>query len=117
MTAHPASASTTDSLDGAVRFDRGLVRRYDGPGPRYTSYPPAPAFQESFGPSEHAALLAASARGGAPLSLYVHIPFCATRCLFCGCNVVISRDRGRGGPYVELLEREMALAAAPLDAG
>lgn len=97
-------------------FDRGLVRKYDGPGPRYTSYPPAPAFQESFGPAEHAGLLAASARDGAPLSLYVHIPFCATRCLFCGCNVVISRDRGWGGRYLPLLEREMELAAGPLGA-
>ena len=103
-------------MSEAVRFDRGLVRRYDGPGPRYTSYPPAPAFHDSFGPAEHAGLLAASARDGKPLSLYVHIPFCATRCLFCGCNVVISRDRGWGARYLPLLEREMELAAEPLDA-
>jgi oxygen-independent coproporphyrinogen III oxidase len=103
-------------VNEAERFDRGLVRRYDGPGPRYTSYPPAPVFQESFGPAEHAGLLAASARDGKPLSLYFHIPFCATRCLFCGCNVVISRDRGWGGRYLPLLEREMELAAAPLEA-
>lgn len=99
-----------------VHLDRRLVRKYDGPGPRYTSYPPAPAFQESFGPAEHAALLAASARGGAPLSLYVHVPFCATRCLFCGCNVVVSRDRGWGERYLPLLEREMELAADGLGA-
>ena len=97
-------------------FDRGLVRKYDTPGPRYTSYPAAPAFREGFGPAEHGDLLAASARGGAPLSLYVHLPFCATRCLFCGCNVVISRDRGRGTSYLPLLEREMDLAAARLGA-
>ena len=101
-------------MSEAVRFDRGLVRRYDGPGPRYTSYPPTPAFHESFGPAEHAGLLAASARAGKPLSLYVHVPFCATRCLFCGCNVVISRDRGWGARYLPLLEREMELAAEPL---
>ena len=100
-----------------VQLDRRLVHKYDGPGPRYTSYPSAPAFRESFGPAEHAALLAASARGGAPLSLYVHVPFCATRCLFCGCNVVISRDRGRGERYLPLLEREMEMAADSLDAG
>ncbi len=100
----------------AVSFDRRLVRKYDGPGPRYTSYPTAPAFRDSFGPEEHACLLAASARDGAPLSLYVHIPFCATRCLFCGCNVVVSRDRGWGGRYLPLLEREMELAAERLGA-
>ena len=99
------------------QLDRRLARKYDGPGPRYTSYPSAPAFRESFGPAEHAALLAASARRGAPLSLYVHVPFCATRCLFCGCNVVVSRDRGWGERYLPLLEREMELAAGELDAG
>lgn len=99
-----------------IHLDRRLVRKYDGPGPRYTSYPSAPAFRESFGPGEHAALLAASARGGAPLSLYVHVPFCAIRCLFCGCNVVISRDRGWGERYLPLLEREMELAAGWLGA-
>ena len=98
-------------------FDRRLVREYDGPGPRYTSYPPAPAFQDGFGPGQHAALLAASARDGAPLSIYVHLPFCATRCLFCGCNVVISRDRTWGERYLPLLEREMELAAAALGTG
>ncbi len=100
-----------------AQLDRRLVRKYDGGGPRYTSYPSAPAFQESFGPREHAALLAASARGGAPLSLYFHVPFCATRCLFCGCNVVISRDRGWGERYLPLLEREMEMAEDGLGAG
>jgi oxygen-independent coproporphyrinogen-3 oxidase len=100
----------------SVAFDRRLIRKYDGPGPRYTSYPTAPAFQDSFGPQEHAELLAASARGGAPLSLYVHVPFCATRCLFCGCNVVISRDRSWGGRYLPLLAREMERVAEGLGA-
>jgi oxygen-independent coproporphyrinogen III oxidase len=98
-------------------FDRRLVRQYDGPGPRYTSYPPAPAFRYGFSPDEHAALLTASACDGAPLSIYVHLPFCATRCLFCGCNVVISRDRTWGERYLPLLEREMDLVAARLGAG
>ena len=97
-------------------FDRRLIQKYDSPGPRYTSYPPAPAFAESFGPEDHAALLAASRRGGAPLSLYFHIPFCAARCLFCACNVVVSRDRGWGDRYLPLLEREMDLAAGQLGA-
>ncbi|HTQ79176.1 MAG TPA: radical SAM protein, partial [Thermoanaerobaculia bacterium] len=97
-------------------FDRRLVQKYDAPGPRYTSYPPAPAFRADFGPDDHAALLAASARGGAPLSLYVHLPFCATRCLFCACNVVVARDRGWGERYLPLLEREMDLVAPRLGA-
>jgi oxygen-independent coproporphyrinogen III oxidase len=101
----------------AIRFDRRLLRRYDRPGPRYTSYPTAPWFGAGFGPEEHAALLAASRGAPLPLSLYVHVPFCETRCFFCGCNVTVSRNRERARDYLELLAAEMALAAPLLGAG
>src|SRR6185295_8160922 len=80
---------------GPIPFDRALIEKYDRPGPRYTSYPTAPHFEDDFGPGEHARLLAASHARGLPLSLYVHVPFCDTRCLFCGCHVQIGRDRER----------------------
>jgi oxygen-independent coproporphyrinogen-3 oxidase len=92
-------------------FDRELVRKYDVAGPRYTSYPTAPAFGDAFGPADYAALLAASAAAATPLSLYVHVPFCDTRCLFCGCNVAIARDRGRGRTYLDHLEVEVRRVA------
>lgn len=99
-----------------VRFDRDLVRRYDVPGPRYTSYPTAPQFREQFGAEGMARLLCASARSPLPLSLYVHIPFCEKRCFFCGCNVAIARDRSRGKSYLRLLDRELEMASGLLDA-
>jgi len=103
-----------DDLWQPIRFDRDLVVKYDRPGPRYTSYPTAPHFRADFGAQEHGALLDRSAEIDRPLSLYVHIPFCTTRCLFCGCNVKIARDRGWGRRYLPLLEKEAALAAARL---
>jgi oxygen-independent coproporphyrinogen-3 oxidase len=103
-----------------IQFDREMLLKYDRPGPRYTSYPTAPHFADGFGHSEYVRLLERSAESGAeagkPLSLYVHIPFCAHRCFFCGCNVTISHDRQWGKRYLPLLAREMEMAAGHLGA-
>jgi len=98
-----------------VIFDRELLRRYDGPGPRYTSYPTAPQFTSSFGERDFREHAARSNAEPIPrsLSLYVHIPYCQSPCFYCGCNRIITRDRGRGAPYVERLRREVS-AVAPL---
>ena len=98
-------------------FDRALIRKYDQPGPRYTSYPAAPFFRDDFGAAGYETLLRRSAEVGGPLSLYVHVPFCDTRCLFCGCNVVIARDRGRGRLYLRHIEAEVERVAALAGAG
>lgn len=99
----------------SIPFDRELVRKYDRPGPRYTSYPTAPWFQEGFGSADYSELLLRSRtpEGGTPLplSLYVHVPFCETRCFFCGCNVIVSRSKDRARDYLPLLGREMAAVA------
>jgi oxygen-independent coproporphyrinogen-3 oxidase len=101
-----------------VPFDREMLVKYDRPGPRYTSYPTAPQFEEGFGTIDYAGLLGGSGvLRDRPLSLYVHIPFCDVRCFFCGCNVTISRDRTWGKRYLPMLEREMRLAAGLLRAG
>jgi oxygen-independent coproporphyrinogen III oxidase len=106
-----------DDLWQPVRFDREMIAKYDRPGPRYTSYPTAPQFEEGFGATGYAGLLARSGvRRDRPLSLYVHIPFCDVRCFFCGCNVTISRDRAWGKRYLPMLAREMEMAAALLRA-
>jgi oxygen-independent coproporphyrinogen-3 oxidase len=83
-----------------------LLQRYNGPAPRYTSYPPAPHWQAA-----HSGLLvSALRRSTSPLSIYVHVPFCERLCLYCGCNVVIKKDHAVAGPYVDHLIAEMELA-------
>ena len=89
-------------------FDADLVRRYDGPGPRYTSYPTAVQFHPGFGLVEYDAAARASNRlDPTPLSIYVHVPFCESPCFYCGCNKVITRDHGRATPYLERLFLEI----------
>ncbi len=69
-----------------------LLARHDRPGPRYTSYPTAIEFHDGVGPDDYARhLTAAAAVGDEPMSLYVHLPFCDSRCDFCGCHVVVAR--------------------------
>lgn len=98
------------------RFDRGLIEKYDTPIPRYTSYPTAPIFSDSFGPADYRELLQASAETAAPLSLYVHVPFCPTRCFFCGCTVEISRRQDRAEAYLHGVTTEIDAVAGLLDA-
>jgi len=84
-------------------------------GPRYTSYPPATEFAPITAERvEHE--LAEVARRGESVSLYVHIPFCRSLCWYCGCNVIPTRDAGRGSAYVEELGREIARLSAAVGA-
>jgi oxygen-independent coproporphyrinogen-3 oxidase len=92
-----------------------LIVRYDRPGPRYTSYPTAVEFHEGFTAADYEEhLAAADPLGDAPLSVYVHLPFCEERCTFCGCHVIISPHKEKARPYLELLKREIDLVAARL---
>ena len=92
-----------------------MLARYDRPGPRYTSYPTAVEFSESFTPERYLEKLAEAAdRPDEPLSVYVHLPFCRERCSFCGCNVIITQKPGVAGAYLEDLEREVGLVASKL---
>jgi oxygen-independent coproporphyrinogen III oxidase len=60
-----------------------LLRRFDVSGPRYTSYPTADRFTPAFGEAQLDAALAGIAGEHAPISLYVHIPFCESVCYYC----------------------------------
>jgi oxygen-independent coproporphyrinogen-3 oxidase len=92
-----------------------LVARYDKPGPRYTSYPTAVEFHAGVTAEVYETHLArADAVLDAPLSLYVHLPFCEERCGFCGCNVVITKHRDVADRYLDALDREIDLLAAHL---
>ena len=89
-----------------------LLARYDIPGPRYTSYPTADRFVEAFGPEEYGRFLDQRRDGvaaTAPLSLYVHIPFCESLCYYCACNKIITRHHERAQPYLRYLSREVDL--------
>lgn len=86
-----------------------LIRQYDRPGPRYTSYPTAVEFSEAFDEAAYRGRLAAASRIDAPLSLYVHLPFCANRCTYCGCMTVITRRSDVASRYLGYLEREIAM--------
>ncbi|CDF83490.1 coproporphyrinogen III oxidase [Pseudomonas knackmussii B13] len=89
-----------------IRWDADLIRRYDLSGPRYTSYPTAVQFHEGVGPFDMLHALRDSQKARRPLSLYVHIPFCANICYYCACNKVITKDRGRSAPYLARLIHE-----------
>ena len=84
-----------------------FLEKYNRPGPRYTSYPTAPVWQDNFGPDDLEQFYATANAARTPVSLYMHLPFCESLCLFCACNVVITKDHGVAPPYIEILEREI----------
>jgi len=84
-----------------------FVNRYNRPGPRYTSYPTAPVWVDTFGPKEFEAAIDAANRKRSPVSLYMHLPFCESLCLFCACNVVIRKDKSVTPPYLSVLKKEI----------
>jgi oxygen-independent coproporphyrinogen-3 oxidase len=98
-------------------FDADLLRRYDRPGPRYTSYPTAPQFHGGFGPAELARAARQSNEDPIPrrLSLYAHVPFCFSPCFYCGCNRIITRDHSRAEAYLSRLVREAAMLGPLFD--
>jgi oxygen-independent coproporphyrinogen III oxidase len=99
----------------ALTVNLDLVRKYAKPGPRYTSYPTAPQFTDTFDRARLAREIDAHNRSDRPLSLYLHIPFCESLCWFCGCTQITTHDHGQAAPYLDRLIREIELAAAPLN--
>lgn len=88
-----------------------LLSKYDVAGPRYTSYPTAPAWSDNVEPSHFRKALS-SIQNGSPLSLYFHIPFCENLCHFCGCMKFITKDHSRSREYVDYLLKEIDLIAS-----
>ncbi len=91
-------------------FDAALIKRYDVPGPRYTSYPTALQF-DAFTINDFDEAIQTSPFRDRDLSLYVHIPFCATLCYYCACNKIVTRKREPAVEYLGLLAHEAALLA------
>jgi oxygen-independent coproporphyrinogen III oxidase len=110
-----AKASAGPDRDGRGPTTADLLARYDRPGPRYTSYPTAVEFHPRFTDAEYRERLATADReADSPLSVYAHLPFCKERCLFCGCNVVITRHRDVANTYLDHLLLEVDLLARHL---
>ena len=100
----------------ATVVPEALLQRYNLTGPRYTSYPTAPVWSEAFEQTALTKVLQTTQTNTAqPYSVYVHLPFCAERCLFCGCNVVITKQKTHAETYLEYLEKELVLTAQHLD--
>ena len=90
-----------------LRVGEEFLARYNRPGPRYTSYPTAPVWNDSFGPDDLERVHEEAERARSPVSLYMHIPFCESLCLFCACNVIIQKDKRVAPPYLGVLKQEM----------
>src|SRR5213596_377494 len=101
--AHPS----LDQMRGELRFGEDFLAKYNRPGPRYTSYPTAPVWNDTFGPADLERVHEEAERARTPVSLYMHIPFCESLCLFCACNVVIQKNKSVAPPYLDVLKQEM----------
>jgi len=103
-----SSANPQSQLNRAdFQISEEFLAKYNRPGPRYTSYPTAPVWNDAFGPQDLEGVFADADRAGRSISLYLHIPFCEALCLFCACNVVIQKNKAVAPPYLEVLKREI----------
>ena len=90
-----------------------ILQKYNVPGPRYTSYPTVPYWDESdftyqnwIDTLKRSFAESNSAEG---LSLYIHLPFCESMCTFCGCNKRITKNHDVEHPYIEAILKEWAI--------
>ena len=90
-------------------FDKALLNKYNISGPRYTSYPTALEFSDSFFNDDF--IRATKTSPNRDLSLYIHIPFCHSLCYYCACNKIVTRHREKADTYLEYLAQEIATRA------
>ena len=95
-------------------LDLKKFSKYDKPGPRYTSYPTAPHFNEKFTHENFLDEIIKTNYGDnlPDLSLYYHLPYCDTLCYFCGCNMLITRNRDRIREYIKYVQKEIDMLRA-----
>jgi oxygen-independent coproporphyrinogen III oxidase len=89
------------------QISEAFLEKYNRPGPRYTSYPTAPVWKDDFGAEDLEQCFAKADERGTPVSLYMHIPFCESLCLFCACNISIQKNKDVAIPYLDALKREI----------
>lgn len=92
-----------------LAVDIEQIKKYDVPGPRYTSYPPANHFKPGLNEEFVIDRLRADNEAEQDLSLYFHVPFCQTLCWYCGCNTVITKNQSHSATYAGYLEKELRL--------
>lgn len=95
----------------SIRWDSELIKRYNVPGPRYTSYPTAVQFDTTISAENFIDELKQSSANKTPLSIYIHVPFCSNICYYCGCNKIITKDQSYSQHYVEKLLTEIELVS------
>ncbi len=103
MTSKIQTANHMPDLEVSEEF----LAKYNRPGPRYTSYPTAPVWDDKFHQADLEEFLHHADSAATPVSLYMHLPFCESLCLFCACNVVIQKDKKAAIPYLESLKAEI----------
>jgi len=101
-------------------LDSALIRKYNIPGPRYTSYPTVPYWDaEGFSMDawkQRVREVFGRTNATEGISLYIHLPFCESLCTYCGCNKRITKNHGVELPYIESLLHEWALYQELFDA-
>jgi len=106
-------------MQAAVSTASSLLKKYDVPGPRYTSYPTIVYWDNNPTADEWMASVARALDGtecaGSGAALYIHVPFCRSLCTYCGCNTRITRHTDAGESYVKTLLREWSLYRERLD--
>jgi oxygen-independent coproporphyrinogen-3 oxidase len=100
----------------ALKVNLELVKKYNVPGPRYTSYPPATQFSDGVPVERLLEEIRQNNQQAGDLSLYFHLPFCQTLCWFCGCTTVITTQQGKSAIYLKYLEKELDLMAPLMNA-
>src|ERR1700740_3305913 len=99
---------TLPQMQEELHVGEEFLAKYNRPGPRYTSYPTAPVWNDGFGAADLEAAHGAADAARTPVSLYMHLPFCESLCLFCACNVIIQKDKRVSIPYFDVLKKEIA---------
>lgn len=90
-------------------WDSEFIRQHDVAGPRYTSYPTALQFHEEFSQQDYLDAVHRSNQSRKPLSLYLHLPFCASLCYYCACNKVITQSEDKKRRYLDALIKEIRI--------
>ncbi len=98
-----------------IQWDTDLIKRYDKSGPRYTSYPTAVQFNDGFTTDHYQQARQISNQQAGPVSLYVHIPFCAHVCYYCACNKIITKRKEKSQPYLDTLFKEIEMRSQGYD--